>query len=183
MLTSLGAVEGAQVVDLFAGTGAMGIEALSRRAAGVIFVERDHRAAQAIRVNLAAAGFGGRRQTQGGTATAQVVRADVVAWLGGRTAGEGHAGEGHADEGHADEGKVTDLALCDPPYRFSAWDHLLAVMRTGLAPALAVLEAAQPVQPQDGWGVLRVRRYGGTVVTVIELLAQRAQRGGPVDPE
>jgi len=59
MLFSLGGVEGLQVADLFAGTGAMGIEALSRGAASVTFVERDPGSVEAVRANLAAVGLAG----------------------------------------------------------------------------------------------------------------------------
>ena len=52
ILFSLGGVEGLQVADLFAGTGAVGIEALSRGAASVTFVDRDPRSIEAVRANL-----------------------------------------------------------------------------------------------------------------------------------
>src|SRR5947207_548827 len=73
VLTSLGEVEGATVVDLFAGTGALGIEALSRGAAHATFVDRDPVAVATIRDNLAAVGLAG--------ASSEVVRADVLRWL------------------------------------------------------------------------------------------------------
>lgn len=95
-LESLGAVRGATVVDLFAGTGAMGIEALSRGAARATFVDSDAGAIAAIRANLDATGFAGR---------AEVVRADVSRWLAG--------------------GGRFDLALVDPPYAFDGWAGLL----------------------------------------------------------
>jgi 16S rRNA (guanine966-N2)-methyltransferase len=53
----LGRLEGERVIDLFAGSGALGIEALSRAAAHVVFVERDDRAAAVIRRNLDALGY------------------------------------------------------------------------------------------------------------------------------
>jgi 16S rRNA (guanine966-N2)-methyltransferase len=60
LFSSLGdRVPGAQVLDLYAGTGALGIEALSRGASGAVFVESDARAARAIRSNLETTGFGG----------------------------------------------------------------------------------------------------------------------------
>ena len=64
------AVEGAHVLDLFAGSGALGIEALSRGAASATFVERDRRAAATIRANL-----------DGLDAEAEVVVRDALAWL------------------------------------------------------------------------------------------------------
>jgi 16S rRNA (guanine966-N2)-methyltransferase len=155
MLGSLDGVAGARVVDLFAGTGAMGIEAASRGAAGVIFVDRHHRAQQTIRANLAGAGFGSRPGSGG--PSIRVVRAEVLGWLAGPAA----------------QNRPCDLALCDPPYQFSAWPELSAALRCGLAPAVAVLEAPEPVEPGDGWEILRVKHYGTTVVTVVRCVPQR----------
>lgn len=72
-LYSLGGVEGWNVVDLFAGTGAMGIEALSRGAASCRFVEQDRRALALIETNLDRCGFADR---------ARIERADAAAWRG-----------------------------------------------------------------------------------------------------
>lgn len=98
-LESLDAIDGAVVVDLFAGSGAMGIEALSRGAARVTFVERDRTARDAITTNLAALGVEGR---------ARVVASDAGAWVRGLA------------------GVAFDLAVCDPPYAFERWSELLA---------------------------------------------------------
>src|SRR5436853_535402 len=87
-LTSLGAIEGATVADLFAGTGALGIEALSRGAGHVTFVDQDREAIATIDANLAATGLAG--------APASVVRADVARWIA--------------------TAAPVDLALLDPPY-------------------------------------------------------------------
>lgn len=95
-LVSMGAVDGAVVVDLFAGSGALGLEALSRGADHVTFVDTDRRARQVIESNLRTLGFEDR---------AAVVAADAIAHL--RSAG------------------ATDLLLCDPPYVFDEWTALL----------------------------------------------------------
>jgi len=63
-----GALHGARVLDLFAGTGALGIEALSRGAVEAVFVEPDARALAALRANLAALGLDGRARVVPGTA-------------------------------------------------------------------------------------------------------------------
>lgn len=136
-LESAGLVEGARVVDLFAGSGAMGIEALSRGARHATFVESAPAAVAAIRANLVACGLAER---------AEVVRADVLRWLAGPPA----------------PGPF-DLAFVDPPYAFDRWDVLL----DRLPAAVAVLESAAPVAVGEGWEVLRTRRYGGTVVLTV----------------
>jgi 16S rRNA (guanine966-N2)-methyltransferase len=142
-LESAGLVTGARVVDLFAGSGAMGIEALSRGAAHATFVESAPAALVAIRANLVATGLAAR---------AEVVRADVLRWLG-----------------TAPAPGPFDLAFVDPPYAFDRWDELL----DRLPAAVAVLEAAAPVAVSARWEVLRERRYGGTVVQTI------SRRGEP----
>jgi len=134
-LGSLGAVEGATVLDLFAGSGAMGIEALSRGAAHATFVERDRGARAVIERNLASTDLAAR---------ATVVGADALDWL--RTSA-----------------RRFDLAVCDPPYAFSAWDALLEA----LPAALVVVESDREVDPGPGWEVVRVKRYGTTVVAIV----------------
>lgn len=99
-------VEGCEVLDLFAGTGALGIEALSRGAAGVTFVDRDASAVEVIKANLEATGLG---------ANASVVRSDVIAYLSGA--------------------RPVDLALVDPPYVFDAWPAVFAALRASLVVA------------------------------------------------
>jgi 16S rRNA (guanine966-N2)-methyltransferase len=127
------------VADLFAGTGALGIEALSRGAASVTFVERDPRSVDAVRANLAAVGLADAESS--GDAT--VIRADVDAWV-------------------AQAASRYDLVLCDPPYDYTGWESLV-----GRLPAdLAVLESSAEIAPPDGWEVLKSKRYGGTIVTV-----------------
>ncbi len=140
ILFSLGGVEGMQVVDLFAGSGAMGIEALSRGAASVTFVDRDPRAVDAVRANLAAVDLSGAEAE--GDAT--LVRADVALWV-------------------ATTASRYDLALCDPPYDYTDWETLVS----RLPAELAVLESGAPIPPVGGWEILRSRRYGGTIVTVV----------------
>jgi len=133
-LSSQGTVEGASFLDLFAGTGAMGIEALSRGAASATFVDDDPVALATIRANLEATGLAG---------AATVVRSDAVRFLDGG-------------------GATFDVAVADPPYAFSGWDAVLAGLRprTGLA----VLEAGAEIDLGLGWEAVRARRYGGTVV-------------------
>ena len=104
-LGSLGLVEGAAVLDLFAGTGAMGIEALSRGAGRATFVDSDRSALDAIRRNLDATKL---------AAAATVVRAD-----GARFAAHDAVG--------------FDLAVIDPPYAFDGWHDLLTALPVPVA--------------------------------------------------
>jgi 16S rRNA (guanine966-N2)-methyltransferase len=103
-LHSLDALVDARVADLFAGSGALGIEALSRGASSCTFVEHDREAIAVIEANLAHCGLAG------GT----VVRADVMRWL-----------EGTHEQ--------LDLVLADPPYAFDDWPALLGALGTDLA--------------------------------------------------
>jgi 16S rRNA (guanine966-N2)-methyltransferase len=139
ILYSQGGVEGAQVVDLFAGSGALGIEALSRGAATVTFVEKDPVALEAIRANLASVGLG--EAEKHGDAT--VVRADADRWV-------------------ATTASRYDLALVDPPYRYEGWDDLVS----RLPADFAVLESDAEIPAPKGWVVIKSKRYGGTIVTV-----------------
>ncbi|MEY2447720.1 MAG: rRNA (guanine966-N2)-methyltransferase [Acidimicrobiaceae bacterium] len=133
-LGSLGVVEDATVLDLFAGSGAMGIEALSRGALQATFVDNDERALRAIRANLTATKLADR---------ATVVAADAFTFLG--TAG-----------------RHFDIAVLDPPYAFDRWSDVMAELPAGVA----VLESDRPIDPGEGWTVVRTRRYGTTVVTI-----------------
>ncbi len=129
-------VESATVADLFAGSGAFGIEALSRGAERAVFVDDDPEAVATIADNLAGLGLAGPR--------AAVVRRDVLGWL--RRAGP------------------VDLVLADPPYSFDRWPALAALLVP--VAGVAVLESGARLELGPGWEVLREKHYGGTVVTV-----------------
>jgi 16S rRNA (guanine966-N2)-methyltransferase len=105
ILGSAGGVDGLSVVDLFCGSGALGVEALSRGAASATFVDQDLAAVDAVRANLAAVGLGDEPAT--------VVRAALPGWL--------------------HRAPSFDLALCDPPYGFDQWDAVLAELRADAA--------------------------------------------------
>jgi 16S rRNA (guanine966-N2)-methyltransferase len=141
-LWSRGALDGARVVDLFAGSGALGIEALSRGAARATFVDTDRAARTAIARNLEACGF---------TDRAEVVASPVERFLD------------KLDPEHPS----FDLALCDPPYAFGGWPDVLAARP---AP-LVVAEAAEPIPVPDGWGLVREGRYGAAWVGFLEATA------------
>ncbi len=136
---SLGGVEGLQVADLFAGSGALGIEALSRGASSVTFVDNDATSLAAVRHNLASVGLADAERD--GDAT--IVRADVDTWV--KTTASHY-----------------DLVLCDPPYGYEGWTALVE----RLPADLAILESGAEIVSLNGWGVVKTRRYGGTLVTV-----------------
>jgi 16S rRNA (guanine(966)-N(2))-methyltransferase RsmD len=142
ILGSQGGVEGLSVVDLFCGSGALGVEALSRGAASATFVDVDPGALDAVRQNLTAVGLSEEPVT--------LVRAALPGWL------------------HTATAPAFDLALCDPPYDFEDWPALLG----GLRADIVVMESSSQIPLPEGWVVTRERRYGGTLVTVV-------QRSGP----
>jgi 16S rRNA (guanine966-N2)-methyltransferase len=136
ILGSQGGVDDLRVVDLFCGSGALGVEALSRGAASATFVDLDPDALAAVRQNLGAVGLGDQ--------PAALVRAALPGWLESAAAGD------------------FDLALCDPPYDFGEWPTLLGALRADVA----VMESGAPIALPEPWVVARERRYGGTLVTV-----------------
>ena len=148
LFSSLGPrLPGASVLDLFAGSGALGIEALSRGAAHATFVERDRRALSALRGNLEVTGL---------TERATVVADDVV-----RTLRDG-----------APPGAPYDVVCCDPPYAIppGVLAGVLAALAGHLAPDAVVTVEADRRAPAPDWppGVIAdaTRRYGDTVIHV-----------------
>ncbi len=144
-----GPVRGAAVLDLYAGSGALGIEALSRGASRAVFVERDSGAVAAIESNLVATGF---------TELARVRRLDVRAHLA-----------------RPDRSGPFDLVLIDPPYATpgAEVEATLAALadRGWLGPgAVVTVERARvdgvPALP-TGWGIEFERAYGDTLLLVV----------------
>ncbi len=149
LFSMLGALEGASVLDLFAGTGALGIEALSRGAAEVVFVERDRLALACLRANLSALGLG----AEGGEPQVQVRARDAFAVL--------HQA--------AMDGEAYDLVLLDPPYaQADEWGPRLAqALPQVLRPeGLVVVESDRRAPLAVGLPVRRQRRYGDTSITI-----------------
>ncbi len=139
--------DGGEVLDLYAGTGALGIEALSRGYERATFVEKNRRAAAVIRENL------GRTRL---TDRAEVVRGDVRGEV----------------ERLAREGREYRLIFADPPYRIAESEigEVLPLLMALLAPGgRVVVESGGPLgahQAESAKGVSR--RYGGTTVTIFE---------------
>ncbi len=136
-------IEGATVLDLFAGSGALGIEALSRGAASVTFVDQQPRGLAILRQNLDALGFKER---------AHVVRGDVVHWL----------------EASPDTVRAAGVVFLDPPYEDAVLGRALKALDRGLAQGLVLAEHSrrQSLPALERLHVDRERRYGDTVVTV-----------------
>jgi 16S rRNA (guanine966-N2)-methyltransferase len=138
-------IEGAEVLDLFAGSGALGIEALSRGAAGVTFVDHQARGLAILRQNLDVLGLEER---------ARIVRGDVVRWL----------------EASPDVVRRATFVFLDPPYDDVVLDRALKVLDRSVDDATVVAEHSRR-QQMPGLERLRVdrqRRYGDTMVTVFK---------------
>lgn len=132
-----------RVLDLFAGTGALGLEALSRGAAHVVFVDDGRRAQKLIRSNI--------------TLLKETARCTLI----GRD----------ATRLPTNDGAPFDLIFLDPPYgKALGAKALLAAMDQGwIAPdALIVWEESTAQMAPEGFDVLESRRYGDTHITVIE---------------
>ncbi len=138
-------IEGANVLDLFAGSGALGIEALSRGAATVTFVDHQPRGLAILRQNLDALGFKER---------SRLVRSDVVRWL----------------ESSPDAIKTADFVFLDPPYDDVVLDRALLVLDREVTAATVLAEHSrrQELPALQRLRVDRERRYGDTVVTVFK---------------
>ena len=145
-LGSLDVVRDAVVADLYAGSGGLGIEALSRGAAEVVFVERDRAALRTLRDNL---------RTLDLTDRSRVVQGDALVAARSITA---------------------DVVLADPPYDFDDWAGLLAVVDAPFVAAEAghPLDSLDGLDDL-GWEVTRSKRYGRTWVTFFERIDPTAE--------
>ncbi len=154
-------VSGAEVLDLYAGSGALGIEAISRGARRAVFVDDAAASLAALRANLASLDLGGR---------SRVVAADAARAL--RRLGRA--------------GERFDLVLLDPPYASEEAERALrALVEAGLLrdAGLVVVEGSRrhPVPVVAGLQRIDERSYGGTRLALLERAGARAPR--PRDPE
>lgn len=141
----LGPIEGLAVLDLFAGSGALGLEALSRGARMATFVENDPQVVGLLSDNARALGFG---------ATAEVLTRDYQEALATFTA----------------RGRSFDLLFVDPPYRMLS--QVMRVLDPCLpsvlaADGVAVVEGPRGVTLDTALDVVFERRYGNTMITMI----------------
>jgi 16S rRNA (guanine(966)-N(2))-methyltransferase RsmD len=144
LFSILGPLDGLRVLDLFAGSGALGLEALSRGAAAATFVDSAHGAVKALQANLAALDL-----------EAEVRRQDARAFLG------------NAESEH----RAYDLVFVDPPYRLA--DRLGAELSPLLLPVLAprarvVGESDRRAPLALALPVHEERRYGDTLISIHE---------------
>ncbi len=142
-------ISGARVVDLFAGTGALGLEALSRGAAFALFVDDGAQARALIRANVEALGLGGR---------SRIFRRDA------------------RKLGQAPAGPRFDLAFLDPPYGKGLAEPALIALRDGgwlNEDAMILVEEAveSGFTPPPGFTTLETRAYGDTRVSFLGLAA------------
>lgn len=145
LFSILGPVEGAAVLDLFAGSGALGLEALSRGARRCLFAETDRAACRAIRDNLAALGLTG----------ALVAQRDALSVL--------------RDEAAA--GRRYELILLDPPYeRWAELEPRLAELLPAVVAdgGRVVVETGARDEPTLPLDLVTTRRYGSARLTVFE---------------
>jgi 16S rRNA (guanine966-N2)-methyltransferase len=139
-------VIGARILDLFAGTGAMGIEALSRGASSALFVENDRAAVAAIELNLSKTKLLGR-----------ICKRDVFSFLR-----QSHTGEGF------------DIIFADPPYEKTKEGKALTELLLSSPQLAAILlpsgtlvlekRPSEPMPKTNLWRTVRARAYGGTEV-------------------
>jgi 16S rRNA (guanine966-N2)-methyltransferase len=135
-------VDGARVLDLFAGSGALGIEALSRGAHEATFVDSAPGAIRSLKANLAALG-----------SAPEVRRQDAMRFLGSASAGA----------------RQYDLVFLDPPYRLAGrlGAELSAILPAVLAPGAVVVTESDRRDPLDlDLPLLDERRYGDTLIRI-----------------
>lgn len=144
-----GRFDGERVLDLFAGTGALGIECLSRGAEHVTFVERRPHSLEVIRENLSRVGAEAERFT--------LVEADAIGWLE----------SGDFSRPHGDPSQfLADRALADPPWDGGWHDDLVRLWeRAAFAGSLWVEHPSS--RPVVSRFVHRSRSYGGAAVTTL----------------
>jgi len=144
---------GQSVLDLYAGSGALGFEAASRDARRVVLVERDPAAVQSLRENAALLGA---RQVE-------VARSDALEFL--RRSPE-----------------TFDVVFLDPPFADARWDELYAAMGRRLAPGgLLYCESGAPLSPPAGWTVHREARAGQVTYGLLKRTADESHRDIPGD--
>ncbi len=138
----LGDIEGARVLDVFAGSGALGIEALSRGAAHATFIDQDRAALKVLRANLAELGLEDRATVIAREAVAAVAAVEPV-----------------------------DLVFIDPPYASDLALRTAQALRVAAGTRIVIEHDRRTVPPETVGSLLRTdqRRYGDTMVSFFEV--------------
>jgi 16S rRNA (guanine966-N2)-methyltransferase len=131
-------IRGTTFADLYAGTGAVGIEALSRGASKAIFVEQSHAAVRVIRENMRALGIGTRAEVLHGRASVMLSKIEA------------------------------DIVFLDPPYRLESEYESVLTLLGQQPPALVIAQHAPRIKLQESYGALhrmRVLRHGDNALS------------------
>lgn len=137
---------GIEVLDLFAGSGSLGLEAISRGASHVEFVDSAHSVVQVLKENVAS--------IPPEVAQVAVMKSSALGFLKNRIS----------------MGVHYDLVFCDPPYLFDEWNELLGhVIQVMTKYSIIVIESDREVVLPDGLVVLKVKDYGSTVIILASL--------------
>lgn len=162
---------GARVLDLFAGSGALGLECLSRGAREVVFVEHARPALMALRENIAALGAADRTR---------VVAKDVFRFLEAEL-DVSSAAAGHVSQGARASAQPFDIAVADPPYdRGLATRILQEFERRPFASQLWIEHSVSEPLSSSGF---RQRRYGDTILTTAVTPESEPSSSSPTRPE
>ncbi len=153
-----GLVEGAQVLDLFAGSGSYGLEALSRGAEKAVFVDNDPKSIRAIKINLKKMGF--ENSTSGALAEesrGEVIQTDAMSFVENRT------------------NSKFDLIFLSPPYSIGAQIHLLKQLEKILnLKGVIIFDHAKETELPQKVNSLKIIRQRGFGATSISILAKKS---------
>jgi 16S rRNA (guanine966-N2)-methyltransferase len=133
-------ISGIQVLDLFAGSGALGFEALSRGAAHAVFVDKSAGSIKAIKRNAINLGLGEQ---------VEAVSGDAISYLS-----------------KSSDSHLFDLVFCDPPYEFNRWADILPAAYPGLVIAESNTDLIKTAH-ESGYKNAGSYKYGGSYVTIM----------------
>lgn len=141
-LYSLNLIQDTPYIDLFAGSGALGLEALSRGAQHVTFIENNAKAIQTLKANI---------DTLKTSDNTMVIEGDAISWL------------------RAQKFDTETVVLADPPYDFDGWSEILNILATRQCVLVTETPSTTEITVDDTqWNTLRKKRYGSTSVTIFE---------------
>lgn len=157
-----GLIEDARVLDLFAGSGSYGLEALSRGAKEAVFVDNDRKSVQAIKINLKEMGLESR---------GKAIKMDAMTFAKELGEEKSQALGSVLKPGFRESPSSFDLIFLSPPYRIGAQIHLLKQLAKILAPdGVIIFDHAKETEiPKeiDGLQKIRSRSYGTTGISIL----------------